>query len=43
MVYPREIIAKAMSLYEKGLSFAKISEHFEEYKSIKPSPATIWR
>jgi Transposase and inactivated derivatives len=42
MVYPKEIIAEAISLYDRGLSFAKISEHFEEYKGIKPSPSTIW-
>jgi transposase-like protein len=42
MVYPKEIIAEAISLYDRGLSFAKISEHFEEYKGIKPAPSTIW-
>jgi Insertion element protein. len=41
MVYPGEVISEGISLHQRGLSFAKASEHFEEYKGIKPNPSTI--
>jgi len=43
MVYPGEVISEGISLHQRGLSFAKVSEHFEEYKGIKPNPSTIWK